>query len=154
MWVKTRTGSKTCIKYFSPYQCSMHWYLCSDVEGVFWFGFFPPKSRINSSTNNMRSLGVQVVPVSLPKESRELCKTMLWVAFYALFFFSFIFARGRIWHGGNVWTVGQTQKFKAFIIFFKLTFPCPFGYMRLSFLPCPKKARKNQLFHLRNPKEE
>lgn len=57
----------------------------------------------------------------------------------------FLFARGRIWHAGTVWTVGQLGKhrnLKTFFFFFKLTFPCPAGCEDGTLLLCPNKQAK------------
>lgn len=139
MWVKTRTGSKACRKYFSPHQCSMHWYLSFDMGGLFCFAFAFHQRAESTAPQTTWDLSVyKLYPSPCPRRAEKSAKR----CFGLQFLFSFIIffsARGRIWRGGNIWTVGQTQEFKVFI---KLTFPCPFGYTRLRFPLCPKRSKK------------
>lgn len=115
-------------------------------QAFFVFGFFPPQgteSAVEQTTWD--PLVYKLYPFKSPRRAENSAKWWLGLLLLACFFSSFFiflfffFPKGRIWHGGNVWTVGQTQKFKVFITFFKLTFLCPFGYMRLRFLLCPQK---------------
>lgn len=64
----------------------------------------------------------------------------------------FLFARGQIWHGGTVWTVGQTQKSKDSFFIFKGNFSLPCSGWGRHLATVPQQASKKKPWHLPNPK--